>query len=203
MSCGLAAMRSPMSILLWRIKELVAVKNQAIYGGLGVQAAGVYDRVDPVDDDEIFGLSGYIGGPTPIGTLVLGVGVAPDSWACLAIVGSTGGQGLDTGQWPIPMSCRAQESDVQAAHSCRCLETEQHADDRAVEGDVGLPAVLFDLGLHVAPAQHHRVVEIAAKSPTESPRARSSSTPCRPFRCLPRTFSIQRSLKGARTDHRP
>ena len=65
------------------------------------------------------------------------------------------------------MSCRAQESDVQAAHSCRCLETEQHADDRAVERDVGLPALLFDLGVHVAPADHHRVVEITAESPAD------------------------------------
>ena len=84
---------------LWRIKELVAVKNQAIYGGVGVQVAGLYDRVDPVADDEIFGLSGYIGGPTPIGTLVLGVGVAPDSWGVWLSLGRPVGDGsiLDNG----------------------------------------------------------------------------------------------------------
>ena len=84
---------------LWRIKELVAVKNQAIYGGVGLQAAGLYDRVDPVADDEIFGLSGYIGGPTPIGTLVLGVGVAPDSWGVWLQLGRPVGDGsiLDSG----------------------------------------------------------------------------------------------------------
>ena len=99
MRCGLAAMRSPMSSFLWRIKELVAVKNQAIYGGLGVQAAGFYDRVDPVDDGEILGISGYLGGPTPIGTLVLGVGVASDSWGVWLSLGRPIGKGsiLDNG----------------------------------------------------------------------------------------------------------
>ena len=84
---------------IWRLKELVAVKNQAIYGGIGVQAMGVYDRVDTVDDDEIFGLSGYLGGPTPIGTLVLGAGVASDSWAVWLSLGRPIGRGsiLDSG----------------------------------------------------------------------------------------------------------
>ena len=82
-------MRLPASSFLWRIKELVSIKKQAIYAGVGVQAAGLYDRVDPVDDGEIYGLSGYIGGPTPIGTLVLGAGVASGLVGCLAIAGST------------------------------------------------------------------------------------------------------------------
>ena len=84
---------------LWRLKELVAVKNQAIYGGLGVQVASLSDRVDPVDDGEIYGLSGYIGGPTPIGTLVLGVGVATDSWGVWLSLGRPIGDGsiLDRG----------------------------------------------------------------------------------------------------------
>ena len=77
----------------------MAVKNQAIYGGVGLQAAGIDDRVDPVADDEIYGLSGYIGGPTPIGTLVLGFGVAPDSWGVWLELGRPVGDGsiLDSG----------------------------------------------------------------------------------------------------------
>ena len=84
---------------LWRLKELVAVKKQAIYAGLGVQVAGVYDRVDPVDDGEIYALSGYLGGPTPIGTLVLGAGVASDSWGVWLSLGRPVGKGsiLDNG----------------------------------------------------------------------------------------------------------
>ena len=83
----------------WRLKELVAVKNQAIYAGLGVQAAGVYDRIDRVDDGEIVGLSGYLGGPTPIGSLVLGAGVASDSWSVWLSLGRPVGNGsiLDNG----------------------------------------------------------------------------------------------------------
>ena len=78
---------------LWRIKELVAVKNQALYAGLGVQAAGLYDRVDPVDDDEIYGLSGYLAAPTAIGPLILGVGVASDSWGVWLSLGRPVGKG--------------------------------------------------------------------------------------------------------------
>jgi hypothetical protein len=31
---------------LWRLVDLVPVKNQAIYGGFGLQDAGLYGRVD-------------------------------------------------------------------------------------------------------------------------------------------------------------
>ena len=84
---------------LWRLKELVPVKNQAIYGGLGLQAGSLHDRVDPVDDGEIYGISGYIGGPTPIGTLALGVGLATDSWGVWLSLGRPIGKGsiLDDG----------------------------------------------------------------------------------------------------------
>ncbi len=84
---------------LWRIKELVSIKKQAIYAGFGVQAAGLYDRVDPVDDGEVYGLSAYLGGPTPIGTLVLGAGVASDSWGVWLSLGRPVGNGsiLDNG----------------------------------------------------------------------------------------------------------
>ncbi len=66
---------------LWRLKDLVPVKNQAIYAGFGLQAAGLYDRVDFVADDEIYGASAYLTGPTMFGTFTLGAGVAPDDWS--------------------------------------------------------------------------------------------------------------------------
>ena len=66
---------------LWRLVDLVPVKNQAIYGGFGLQAAGLYDRVDLVADDEIYGLSAYLAGPTKFGTFTLGSGVTPDDWS--------------------------------------------------------------------------------------------------------------------------
>lgn len=84
---------------LWRLKELVAVKNQAIYGGFGLQAAGLYDRADLVEDDEIYGASAYLAGPTPIGTFTLGVGAASDSWSIWLSLGRPVGKGsiLDDG----------------------------------------------------------------------------------------------------------
>lgn len=78
---------------LWRLKELVPVKNQAIYGGIGLQAAGLYDRVDLVDDGEVYGVSAYIGGPTPIGTFTLGIGAAVDSWGVWLSLGRPIGTG--------------------------------------------------------------------------------------------------------------
>jgi NTE family protein len=84
---------------LWRLKELVPVKNQAIYGGFGLQAAGLYDRVDLVDDGEIYGVSAYVGGPTPIGTFTLGIGAAEESWGVWLSLGRPIGTGsvLDDG----------------------------------------------------------------------------------------------------------
>lgn len=66
---------------LWKLKDLVSVKNQAIYGGFGLQAAGLYDRVDLVADDEIYGVSAYLAGPTQFGTFTLGSGFAADNWS--------------------------------------------------------------------------------------------------------------------------
>jgi NTE family protein len=87
------------AVFLWRLVELVPVKNQTIYGGLGLQALGLYDRVDRVADDEIYAASAYIGGPTPIGTFTLGVGGAPDSWGVWLSLGRPVGKGsiLDDG----------------------------------------------------------------------------------------------------------
>ena len=75
------------------------IKDQAIYGGFGLQAAGLYDRVDPVADGEVYGVSAYIGGPTPIGTLALGIGAASDTWAVWLQLGRLIGKGsiLDDG----------------------------------------------------------------------------------------------------------
>jgi NTE family protein len=84
---------------LWKLKELVPVKNQAIYGGFGLQVAGFHDRVDLVSDDEIYGASAYVAGPTKFGTFALGAGVAPDSWSIWLQISRPVGKGsiLDDG----------------------------------------------------------------------------------------------------------
>ena len=84
---------------LWRLVDLVPVKNQAIYGGFGLQAAGLYDRVDRVEDGEVYSASAYLGGPTPIGTFTIGIGASEDSWAFWLSLGRPVGSGsiLDQG----------------------------------------------------------------------------------------------------------
>ena len=84
---------------LWKLKDLVPVKNQAIYGGFGLQAAGLYDRVDLVADDEVYGLSAYIAGPTKFGTFTVGTGFAEDNWSLWVQLSRPVGKGsiLDDG----------------------------------------------------------------------------------------------------------
>ena len=66
------------SSFLRRLKTLSPIKNQAIYGGLGLQAVGLYDRLDvPGDDDEVmYGGYLFVAGPTALGTFTLGAGFA-------------------------------------------------------------------------------------------------------------------------------
>ena len=83
----------------WKLKDLVPVKNQAIYGGFGLQAAGLYDRVDLVPDSEIYGVSAYLAGPTKFGTFAVGTGVAEDDWSLWVQLSRPVGKGsiLDDG----------------------------------------------------------------------------------------------------------
>ena len=84
---------------LWRLVELIPVRNQAIYGGFGLTAAGLYDRVDRIEDGEVYSVSALLGGPTPIGTLTVGIGGAEDSWGFWLSLGRPVGKGsiLDQG----------------------------------------------------------------------------------------------------------
>jgi NTE family protein len=85
--------------MLWRVVDIVEVKNQALYAGFGLQAAGLYDRVDMVPDGGVYSVSGYLGGPTPLGTVTLGGGYSPDSWGVWLSLGRPIGTGsiLDDG----------------------------------------------------------------------------------------------------------
>jgi len=65
------------SSFLRKLKTLSPIKNQAIYAGLGIQVAGLYDRIDVAGDDdseEIFGGYLFLAGPTALGTFTLGIG---------------------------------------------------------------------------------------------------------------------------------
>ena len=79
--------------VLWRIADILPIANQALYSGVGVEGGHVYDRVDPVPDGGLYGISGYIGGRTPIGTLTIGVGKATGTWAGWVTLGTPVGSG--------------------------------------------------------------------------------------------------------------
>jgi NTE family protein len=64
---------------LWKIKDTLAIKGQALYAGLRLQAAQAFDRIDLVqDEDVIYGGSIYLTGRTAVGPLTLGVGITSD-----------------------------------------------------------------------------------------------------------------------------
>ena len=79
--------------VLWRMVNLSPTRGQALYAGVGLQAAGLYERVDGTPDDEIYSASLSIGGPTPVGTFTLGVGGSPDSWGFWLSLGRPVGTG--------------------------------------------------------------------------------------------------------------
>jgi len=79
--------------LLWRIANLVPVRNQALYAGFGLQAAGLYERVDLVPDGEIYSASLTVAGPTPVGTFTLGIAGSSDSWGFWLSLGRPVGTG--------------------------------------------------------------------------------------------------------------
>lgn len=75
------------SNFLWHFKDLVSIRNDTIYGSVSLQAGQVFDRVDPVADGSVYGLSALIGGRTPIGVFSLGVGVVEHSWGAWLAIG--------------------------------------------------------------------------------------------------------------------
>jgi NTE family protein len=83
----------------WPVLEIVEIKNESLYAGFGLQVAGLYERVDLVEDGEVYGASAYLAGPTPIGTFTVGAGVASDTWGVWLALGRPIGKGsiLDKG----------------------------------------------------------------------------------------------------------
>jgi NTE family protein len=79
--------------VLWSIADILPIANQALYGGIGLEGGHVYDRIDPVPDGALYGISGYIGGRTPVGTLTLGFGKATGTWGGWITIGTPVGSG--------------------------------------------------------------------------------------------------------------
>ena len=95
------------SSFLRRLKVLSPIKNQAIYGGLGFQAAGLYEpaRRRRSDDDEvIYGGYLFLAGPTALGTFTLGVGLHRSEWQRVALDRQADLDRDDPRRRPVPLA---------------------------------------------------------------------------------------------------
>jgi len=85
---------------LWKIKDIMSIRGQALYAGIRLQAGQTFgrfeERLDPGfdADDMIYGGSLYIAGRTQAGPLTLGIAAtSTDSWALWIAVGRPVGNG--------------------------------------------------------------------------------------------------------------
>jgi len=63
---------------LLKLADIQALFGQVFYGGFGLHAINMADRIDQVNEGTIFGLSFTVGARTPAGPLLLSFGVADD-----------------------------------------------------------------------------------------------------------------------------
>jgi len=58
----------------WKIGDIQSLFGQALYAGLRLQGGRMGDRIDQVRDGALYGVSGSIGGRTPVGPFLLSLG---------------------------------------------------------------------------------------------------------------------------------
>jgi NTE family protein len=79
---------------LWKIKDILSVRGQALYAGVRLQAGQTQQRLDGVDDKQTYGGSVYVTGRTLVGPLTLGAGATTtDSFSLWLAVGRPIGHG--------------------------------------------------------------------------------------------------------------
>jgi len=81
------------SAFLAPIADIIPIASQTLYGGFSLQGAYVYNRVDPVSNGDLYSVSAFLGGPTPLGTLTLGLGKGTGGWAGWITLGTPVGGG--------------------------------------------------------------------------------------------------------------
>lgn len=62
------------SSYLWKLADIQSLFDQALYAGLRLQSGRVGDRIDDISDGALYGVSGSIGGRSPIGPFLLSLG---------------------------------------------------------------------------------------------------------------------------------
>jgi NTE family protein len=79
---------------LWRVKEVLPVRNLAIYAGIRLTAGAIHGRIDGGREGDIYGGSVYLAGRTLVGPLLLGVGMtSTDSYSLWLSIGRPVGHG--------------------------------------------------------------------------------------------------------------
>jgi NTE family protein len=85
---------------LWKIKDILTIRGQALYAGLRLEAGQIFGRLESraagdFDTDQmLYGTSVYLTGRTPAGPLTLGLGFSSDdSWSLWLSVGRPIGNG--------------------------------------------------------------------------------------------------------------
>jgi NTE family protein len=81
---------------LYPLTSFMRLKEQDLYGGIGLEAGDLYDRVDPVPNGRVYSISAFFGGRTPIGTVTFGAGSAggtTHSWSIWLSLGRPVGHG--------------------------------------------------------------------------------------------------------------
>jgi outer membrane protein assembly factor BamA len=79
---------------LWKLTDIMSLRGQALYAGVRLQVAQTYDRLDLVDEGEVYGGSVYLTGRTQAGPLTIGIGTtSTDAWSLWLSVGRPIGNG--------------------------------------------------------------------------------------------------------------
>jgi len=79
---------------LWKIKDIMSIRGQALYAGLRLQAGQTYERLDLVDEDTMYGASVYVTGRTMVGPLTVGFGAtSTESYSVWLAIGRPIGHG--------------------------------------------------------------------------------------------------------------
>lgn len=79
---------------LWNVKEIMPIKNFALYVGGRIVGGAVYDRIDTGRTGELYGGSVFLTGRTMFGPLTLGIGAtSTESWSAWLSIGRPLGHG--------------------------------------------------------------------------------------------------------------
>ena len=85
---------------LWKIKDIMSIRGQALYAGVRLEAGQMFGRLESgilpgfEDDEFVYGGSLYIAGRTQAGPLTVGLGMtSSDSWSLWIAVGRPIGNG--------------------------------------------------------------------------------------------------------------